>query len=160
MGISWSCATRVWKIDTGKQAVKWMLEEKLQWTDEGIKKNYGYNIFRKFNLNGMLNYVFNCSPFKAINSAYPNKFCEEDFNNVPLKYWTKERAIKSIKNFLDNFTEDEIKNNVSCKFLIENGFKYPLSAFFKNSPFAVLQTLYPNKFDKKDLLKRIDKHRK
>lgn len=80
-----------WNVETGKQAIKWMIEEKLKWTTEDIKEKYGYNIFKKFKLNGMLNAVFKSSPYKAINATYPNRFKEEDFKHVPINYWKNKK---------------------------------------------------------------------
>lgn len=138
-----------WNKETGKEAVKWIIEKE-KWTDKDIKENYKYSIFEKHKLSNMLNLVFECSPFKAINETYPGKFTEEDFNNVPMNYWTKEKAIESIKSVLDKLSEDDIKKYVSVKFFIENGLRYPFLTFFSGRPFLVLSTIYPNKFNNKD----------
>lgn len=143
-------AKNYWNIETGKQAIKWMIEDELKWTDEDIKKKYDYKIFKKYKLQAMLNMVFQCSPFKAINAVYPGKFKEEDFNNVPINYWTKEKAIKAIKSILDELSEDDIKKYVSVNFFIENGLRYPFQIFFSGRPFLVLDTIYPKRFDRKD----------
>lgn len=139
-----------WSRETGIEAVRWMIEEKLKWTDEDIKNKYSLKVFKKFKLVAMLNKVFDCSPFKAINAAYPGRFREEDFNNVPINYWTKEKAIKSFKNILDELSDDDIKKHVTIRFFIENGLRYPLEKYFNNRPFLVLEEIYPNRFDKKD----------
>lgn len=132
-----------------------MIEDKLKWTDEDIKKKYGYKTFTKYKLKSMLNMVFDCSPFKAINTTYPGKFKEKDFNNVPINYWTKERAISEMKALLDELTEEEIKKNVSVNFFVENGLKYPFELFFSSRPFMVIDTIYPKRFDRKDFYIRI-----
>lgn len=139
-----------WNIETGVEAIKWMLEEKLNWNDEDIKKNFKRDTFREFKLEAMLNKVFDYSPFKAINMTYPGRFTEKDFNQVPRDYWTMERAIKAIKNVLDELSYEEIKKHVSVRFFIENGLRYPVEKFFYNRPFLVLDTIYPNRFNKKD----------
>ncbi|MGU8835860.1 homing endonuclease associated repeat-containing protein [Clostridium perfringens] len=143
-----------WNTDTGIEAVRWMIEDELNWNNEEIKKQLCYNTFEKYRLAGMLNIVFDCSPFKAINATYPGIFNEEDFNNVPINYWTKEKAIASIKNILDDLSDEDIKRCVTVKFFIENGLRYPFQIYFGNKPFAVLDTIYPNRFDKKDFFTR------
>lgn len=69
-----------WNIETGKEAIKWMIEEKLKWSDEDIKEKYNSNTFKQFKLASMLDIVFNNSPFKAINATYPNRFDKKDFD--------------------------------------------------------------------------------
>lgn len=135
-----------WNLDTGKEAVKWLLEEKLKWTDNTILKNYSYQLFKDYKLVAMLNLVFDCSPFKAISETYPGRFKEEDFNNAPMNYWNKEKAIESIKAFLDTLSDEELKTVVTVKFLKENGLSYPLERFFYNRTTLLLSTLYPKKF--------------
>lgn len=68
-----------WNIEKGKQAVKWLVEEKLKWNKEEIKQNLTHNIFRENGLYGMLYTVFNGNIYNALNITYPGKFKKEDF---------------------------------------------------------------------------------
>ena len=143
-----------WNVETGKQAVRWMIEDKLKWSEKDVKEKYCQKVFNQFKLEAMLNMVFACSPFKAINATYPGRFKEEDFNYAPKNYWTKEKAVIAIKNILDELNDEEIKKYVSAKFFVENGVRYPFQKFFSNRPFSVLDTIYPERFDKKDFIIR------
>ena len=44
-----------WNTDTGIEAVRWMIEDELNWNNEEIKKQLCYNTFEKYRLAGMLN---------------------------------------------------------------------------------------------------------
>lgn len=110
-----------WSIETGKEAVIWLLEKKLKWTDADIIQKYNYSVYTKNGLAGMLNTIFECSPYKAIDAAYPGKYKPEDFNNVPINYWTEEKATIAFKDLLKNLTEEDIKKYVSYNFFRENG---------------------------------------
>lgn len=87
-----------WNKDEGIIAVKWLIEDKLKWNDQDIKKNYSKQIYKDNNLYGMIQSCFNASPFEAINSAYPNCFKEWELPNVPRNFWnSKENCINATK---------------------------------------------------------------
>lgn len=87
-----------WNKDNGILAVKWLLENKLKWSDAEIKKNYSKQIYKDNNLYGMIQICFNSSPFEALNSAYPNKFKEWELPNVSRNFWNSdENCISAIK---------------------------------------------------------------
>lgn len=65
--------------DNRRLAIKWLIEEKLQLSDEEIKKQVSFKLFKDNGLKGLLSCYFNGSPFEAINFAYPNKFKKSDF---------------------------------------------------------------------------------
>ena len=70
-----------WTKENGIEATKWLIEEKLNLTDEELKEQLSKKLFKDNNLYGMLNNCFNSSPYKAVNATYPNKFKPEDFKN-------------------------------------------------------------------------------
>ena len=71
-----------WK-DTNRcvEAIRWLIETKLQLTDDESKEQLSIKFFNDNGLGGMLETRFNNSAIKAINTAYPGKFKEEDFKN-------------------------------------------------------------------------------
>ena len=81
-----------WNKQTTKDATKWLIEEKLKWTDEEICQKISIKTFKENGLGGMLLNMFKGSPYEAINATYPNRFKPWQFNNVPKNYWTKETA--------------------------------------------------------------------
>ena len=62
-------------------AVRWLIEEKLNLTDKELKEQLSQKLFMDNRLGGMLYLCFDNSPFKAIEMAYPGKFKKEDFKN-------------------------------------------------------------------------------
>lgn len=54
--------------------IKYLIEDKLNWSEEDIKNNLERKTFRENKLGGMLTHIFNDSPYLAINTAYPNKY--------------------------------------------------------------------------------------
>lgn len=64
-----------WTEDKAKKAIKWLIEEKLEWTeDEQIYNGLTAAIFRANHLGGLLKLLCNNSPLAAINIAYPGRF--------------------------------------------------------------------------------------
>ena len=68
-----------WNKERGIKVTKWLIEEKLKLTDEQLKEKLSIKLFTDNNLGSMLRHCFNNSPYKAINTTYPNKFKPEDF---------------------------------------------------------------------------------
>lgn len=71
-----------WNVNTGRQAVKWMIEEKLKWDEDDIKDKLTISTFEQYRLFGMLEMVFDNNAYKAINTTYPGKFKREDFRHL------------------------------------------------------------------------------
>ncbi|MBR5227391.1 MAG: DUF4046 domain-containing protein [Clostridia bacterium] len=63
-----------WDEQKAIEAVKWMIEEKLKWSDEEIYEKLQAKTFYENNLGGLLSKFCNHSPYTAINLAYPGKF--------------------------------------------------------------------------------------
>lgn len=71
---------RFWESkENGIKATKWLIEEKLKLNDEQLKEQLSLKLFIENNLSGMLQICFNNSPYKAINSTYPNKYIRNNF---------------------------------------------------------------------------------
>lgn len=134
-------------------AIKWLVEEKLHLSDEELKNKLSFDLFVDNNLKGMLTCCFNNSPFAAINLAYPNKFKPWEFSICPKRYWTKETSIEAIKWLVEeklNLSDDELKENLSNRLFIDNGLGGMINIVYNYSPFAAINSAYPNKFKKED----------
>ena len=79
------------------EILRYLLENILQWGTETIKKNYSEKLFTEYKLARMLNFLFNGSPFLALNTVYPNQFKEWELQHVPTNFWNKETAIQATK---------------------------------------------------------------
>lgn len=138
---------KFWNIDTAIEATKWLIEEKLKWTESDIRLKLSQKTFVNNNLCGMLDIIFLASPFKAINTTYPNKFKEWELKMVPQNFWTKEKCIKAIKWLIEeklNWTIDEVKSKMSKKVFEEYISFSGIGRLYKGSLFLVLQEAYPN----------------
>lgn len=78
----WNCNE---KYDNAKEVTKTLIEKVLKWSDDEIKRKLSANIFRKYLLTGMLGYLFNNSPYLAIENAYSGKFKKSDLKNYSKK---------------------------------------------------------------------------
>lgn len=68
-----------WNNETAAEATKWLIEEKLKWSEEDVVKKLSQKIFYDNGLRGMLARVFDGSTYAAINNAYPGKYVKSDF---------------------------------------------------------------------------------
>ena len=68
-----------WTKETAAEATRWLIEEKLKWSEEELLKKLSTKTFYDNGLIGMLNNVFDSSPYAAINNAYPGKYVKSDF---------------------------------------------------------------------------------
>ena len=54
-----------WNQDTGIQTTKWLIEEKLRWSDDDIREKMNTKIFDKYRLDWMFELLYNNSSWKA-----------------------------------------------------------------------------------------------
>ena len=64
----------IWNKEKAINAIKWLIEEKLNWSDKQVYENLSASIFYQNNLGGLLSKFCHHSPLEAINLAYPGKF--------------------------------------------------------------------------------------
>jgi predicted transposase YbfD/YdcC len=138
-----------WNIETGILATKWLIEEKLHWSDEDIKNNLTKDAFKKNNLLGMLSIVFNGSPYLAINAVYPDKFKPWEVKIAPNKYWNTETGVLATKWLIEkvlHWSDEEVKNNLTMRIFCENKLGGMLCNAFNNSPYLAINATYPDRF--------------
>ncbi|MCD3217363.1 hypothetical protein G8S55_08890 [Clostridium botulinum C] len=135
-------------LNSAKEITICLIEEILQWTDEDVKEKLSRALFYNYKLGGMINVLFDSSPYRTINNAYPNKFKPWELKRTPAKFWNKETSYEFIRWFIEeknNWTDEEIKNNFSKTLLINMGFDAPMDRI-KEDTFEIINKLYPNKF--------------
>jgi hypothetical protein len=76
-----SVPNNFWTIETTAEATRWLIEEKLKWTEEDVKEKYCINIFIDNDLLGMTHNMFNNILFDVLDNAYPGKYKPEDIRN-------------------------------------------------------------------------------
>lgn len=94
-----------WTKETAREALRWLIQDKLRMDDEDIKKNYNYNLLREHKLDGMCRAVYNKRPFDALNDLYPGRFKPWELSQIPKGYWStvtaKEALTWLVKEKLD-----------------------------------------------------------
>ena len=141
--------TKFWNISRGIEATKWLIEDKLKLSNDGIKEQLSQKLFTSNGLRGMLSICFGDSPFLAINTVYPNKFKEWDFKQVPTKFWTKERVIEATRWLIEEklkLSDKELKEKLSVKLFKDNGLWGMLQQYCNGSFYKAIDIAYPNKF--------------
>lgn len=64
----------VWNDEKVKEAVRWLIEEKLNWSHDEVVEKLSVKTFRDNNLGGMLCKYCNNSPIRALYIAYPGEY--------------------------------------------------------------------------------------
>jgi transcription initiation factor IIE alpha subunit len=138
-----------WDLKMAKEAVKWLIEDKLKWTDNEIKEKWSLQIFKDNNLYGMINNIFNGSAFNALNNTYPNKFKPWEFNSTPNNFWDLKTAKEVVKWLIEDklkWTDNEIKEKLCFQIFKDNNLYGMMKILFNNSPFQAFNNAYPDKF--------------
>jgi len=118
------CPRNYWTLERGIEAAKWLIEEKLKWSDNDIKKFIRVTKFTTNRLYGMFEIVYGSSPFKAINSLYPDKFKPWELTQVPKNYWTLELGIEATKWLVEGklkWSKNDIKKKLTLNVFNEYG---------------------------------------
>lgn len=139
--------------ENATEATKWLVEEKLNLSDEELKECLSIKLFEENNLLGMLTSCFHCSPFDAINNVYPNKFKPWEFKSTPINFWTRDNGIKSVIWLIEErlkWSDNDIKEKLSGDIFRENKLGGMLQVCFDSSPYEAINATYPNKFKKED----------
>ena len=137
-----------WNLKTAIDATRWLIEEKLKWSDDDIKNKLSKNTFRKNSLGGMLAVLFNDSPYRAIENAYPGKFKPWELPSVPKKIWNVETAREATIWLIEEklkWSDDDIKEKLSANTFIKNSLTSIIS-LFNGSPYLAIENAYPGKF--------------
>lgn len=135
-----------WELDENIVIiVRYVLEIKLQLSEEEIPK-ITRRVIKEQKLWGAHNRFK--SVRKLLQFVYLDKYNEFDFLRVPVGYWDNiENIRKRLEYHLHHkgSTLEEIPNVVTYDQLVEWGLSNPLKRH-GDSPFQLIDTLYPNKF--------------
>ena len=137
-----------WNMETAREATIWLIEEKLKWSDDDIRHRLSKSIFRKNSLGGMLAVLFNDSPYRAIENAYPGKFKPWELPSVPKKIWNVETAREATIWLIEEklkWSDEDVKEKLSANTFIKNSLTSIIS-LFNGSPYLAIENAYPGKF--------------
>lgn len=135
------------------RAVKWLVEEKLAWSDEEIRKQYNKTIFQDHNFTGLLKHGINGDTWSILNDAYPGKFKRYEVEGVPLTQWSKEESTEALRDFIENkvkWNDAEIKQNWRARTLRKHGVYRLVVLSFDRKMFDAIDSVYPGEFKRED----------
>ncbi|MGH1145108.1 hypothetical protein [Bacillus pseudomycoides] len=140
--------------DLARRVTKYLIENILKWNDEEIKKGWGQKVITKYKLGGLLAIKYKASPYAMINDAYPGRFKEWELNFAPAGFWTREKGIEALRWTIEEkekLSYQQIRKIYSSNWLKKNRMRTPLEYYWNDSPFAMLDELYPGKFKEWEL---------
>ncbi len=140
--------TGIWDGKIGRtrahQAIKLMIKD-LQITRDQIPKNINYRIFKEFNLGGMLQTLYNSSPYQAINDVFPNKFKPWEFHIK--NYWRNE-SLSTARAAVKWLVKEKMRTPngkiylIRRKDFLDHSLGQMLKVFYENSHLKALQDVY------------------
>lgn len=137
-----------WNEKTAKDAIKWLIEDKLKITKHADIVRITGKDFYSNNLNSLYVKYLNFDSFKAVDILYPNKYKKWEFI-LPKNYWNTDNAKEALKWLIEEKLEfrscDDILS-LTGDILIQNGFYTLWSEYLKCNIFEAIDLLYPNKF--------------
>lgn len=125
-------------------AIKWLIEEKLQWSLDDIKEKFSRKILLDYGLATLMTYYH--SSFDIINEIYPDIIhaWEIKQSSVSPKYWdVKENRIKAVRWLIKDklkFSHNEIINILSLESFYENRLSTLICDYYNKSiPTAITE---------------------
>jgi len=147
--------TRIWDGEIGKNrshdAINYIINE-LGITKEEIPEKINYGIFKKFGLGGMLQTLYNSSPFLAINSLFPNEFKPWEFH---VKNFWIDKSIETAREATKWLIDEKLQlqtnelNAVRRRHFLQYSLGQMLKKFYENSHLVALNDAYPVAFKHK-----------
>ncbi|EJP82317.1 hypothetical protein [Bacillus cereus] len=128
-----------------KRVTRYLIEVILQWDKNQIKEKWDLSIIKKHKLGGAIAIIYNDSPFKMLNDAYPGLLKEWELKMAPLNYWTKETGLEALRWTIEEkekLTKVDLLQIYSKRWLREHGLSTPLQRFWRGNINLMLQELY------------------
>lgn len=130
------------------EAVKWLIESKLKWSEEEIKKKITLTTFAENDLYRLIE-LFEYSAAKAVMEAYPGKYVLWEFRKVPKEFWNLETGIQATRLLIEeklHWNSEEIENKLTRKVFEDNGLSGMLQIGFHRDIHQAINAAYPHKF--------------
>lgn len=137
--------------ELSKRVTQYLIEKVLEWEAEEIKKQWCKKLIIKYKLGGSLDIVYQGSPYAMLNDLYPGKFkaWELQKSSVPLNFWTKEQGLEALRWTIEEkeqLTTEQLLQVYGGKWINANKLERPCRLYWKGSPYAMLNDLYPGRF--------------
>jgi hypothetical protein len=141
-------------LELAREATKWLIEEKESIPIHEIPQIVTQRTFTDNGLSGMLQTVFNGSPYLAIDYAYPGRFKKWVFQNQT-GMWQGESGLELAREATLCMIEEkekipfhDIPEKVTQRTFTDNGLSGMLSRAFNSSPYLAVDNAYPERFKK------------
>jgi len=142
--------TGIWEGRIGKlrslEAIRNLIKE-LDLSEEEIPKKVTYKKFKEFGLGGMLQTLYNSSPYLAIDALFPGKYRPWEFSVK--NYWVGE-SIEIARKATRWLIEEKLKikseelHSVRRKDFLRYNLGQMLKQFYQNSHLIALEDAYKN----------------
>ena len=130
-----------WNLKTASDATRWLIEEKLKWSDDDIKEKLSANTFIKNSLTSIIS-LFNGSPYLAIENAYPGKFKPWEVARVSKNFWNMETAREATIWLIEEklkWSDEDVKKKFNLNTFKENSLKSMLNYLFNIDPHQAVE---------------------
>jgi len=118
-------------------AIKWLIEEKLEWSLDDIKEKFSRKLLTEYGLATLTRYYY--SSFDIINEIYPNKIYPWELkrSSVSPSYWSingnRVLAVKWLIIDKLKFSHDEVVNILSLEHFYENKLSTLICNYYNKS---------------------------
>ncbi|PEN08585.1 hypothetical protein CN640_13170 [Bacillus pseudomycoides] len=149
-----SVPANFWTKEQGLEVLRWTIEEKEKLTTEQLLQVYSKKWLIKNKLERPSRVYWGSSPYAMLNDLYPGRFKEWELQETPLNFWTKEQGLEALRWTIEEkeeLTTEQLLQIYSEKWLIKNRLSTPFQKYWKGSPYAMLNALYPGKFKEWEL---------
>lgn len=146
-----------WTEETAVEALKWLIEEKLMWSREEVIKSYSKKTLIDNGLKSIM-YLFDNSPYNALNAAYPGEYKSWELSNAPWNTWNDENAAKATIWLFEeklNWNEEDIKSYATRRIFISNGLAGLMKCY--SSVYELLELAYPGRYKQEELKHKMKK---
>lgn len=146
--------TNFWTKESALEALRWTIEEKEQLSTEQLRNVYSQKWLVKHKLSSPCYLLFRSSPFNMLNELYPGRFKEWEMKFTPSNFWTRETALEALRWTIEEkeqLSTEQLLQVYSEKWLKMHHLNTPCCKYWGCSPFAMLNTLYPEKYKEWEL---------
>lgn len=138
-----------WNLETAREATIWLIEKKLHWTKDDIKKKMTKETFIENGVGCLYMEEFNGSIYKALCNAYGHDYIQPwELKCTPISYWNENTIKLPLQWLIDkkDYTKETIMN-LTEEEIIQYGF-YTAYDMCNQSLFQLLDKTFPHEYKK------------
>lgn len=143
-----------WTKEKALEVLYYWIEEKEQLSREELLNTFDHRWLKERYLDSPLQIHWNSSPYQILNEAYPNQFQPWELKKGANNCWkSKEESLKIFRDIVQNLnlSTEDMKEQYSLHWVIQQGLRTPLNKFFRDSPYEMLNAAFPGQFKPWDL---------